>query len=289
MHFDVLRGHEVVTGPPGSDSGAEAIICDPVQSVTAAMMQRMPRLRTIVVAGTGADAIAVEAATDLGISILNVGPVLAQATADLAFGLIISAARLAPTAEARLRAGRWEGWRFSETFGRDVHGATLGLVGYGSIGQAVACRARGFSMRVIHHTRHPTGQAGWIATLDDLLVASDIVSLHIPLNDETRHLIGRRRLDLLGPGGVLVNTARGAIVDEDALAEALWGNRLLAAGLDVYEEEPHIFRSSAQCPTYRSSPPHGKRHAGDPQRDASRSCRSGGVTFCCLPRNRPSA
>ncbi len=127
-----------------------------------------------------------------------------------------------------------------ETFGRDVSGATLGLVGYGAIGRAVARRAGGFGMDVLHHTRTPTGEPGWRAELDALLADSDIVSLHVPLSDSTRGLIDARRIDLIGPSGVLVNTARGAVVDELALAAALQEGRLLAAGLDVYAHEPHV-------------------------------------------------
>jgi glyoxylate reductase len=124
--------------------------------------------------------------------------------------------------------------------GRDVHGATLGVVGYGRIGRAVARRAAGFDMRVLHHARTPTGEPGYVADVDELLSAADIVSLHVPLNDATRHLIDRRRLELMKPTAVLVNTARGPVVDEEALAEALESGRLFAAGLDVFEAEPKV-------------------------------------------------
>jgi glyoxylate reductase len=121
-----------------------------------------------------------------------------------------------------------------------VHGATLGLVGYGRIAQAVARRAEGFSMRVLHHSRRTTGLPGYVPDLDSLLRESDVVSLHVPLSSETVHLIDARRLKLLRPTAVLVNTARGAVVDEEALAEALETGRLFAAGLDVYEHEPIV-------------------------------------------------
>jgi glyoxylate reductase len=125
-----------------------------------------------------------------------------------------------------------------DTQGRDVHGATLGLVGYGRIARAVARRAAGFSMTVLHHTRSRTDEPGWRENLDAMLVDSDIVSVHIPLTESTRGLIDARRIALIGPSGVLVNTARGAVVDEFALATALERGELLAAGLDVYEYEP---------------------------------------------------
>src|SRR5205823_2305545 len=112
--------------------------------------------------------------------------------------------------------------------------------GYGRIGRAVARRAAGFDMPVLHHARHPTGEAGFVADLDELLAAADIVSLHVPLTDETRHLIDGRRLALMKPTAVLVNTSRGPVVDEEALAEALGEGRIFAAGLDVYEREPAV-------------------------------------------------
>jgi len=124
--------------------------------------------------------------------------------------------------------------------GRDPHGATLGLVGYGRIGRAVARRAKGFDMEVIHHTRRPTGEAGWIGDLHELLGRSDIVSLHVPLNPASRHLIGRTELAAMKPTAVLVNTARGPVVDEEALAEALEQGVIFAAGIDVYEREPAV-------------------------------------------------
>jgi glyoxylate reductase len=152
-------------------------------------------------------------------------------------------------AEATLRAGDWHGWTFiEEQFGRDVHGARLGLVGYGAIGRAVARRAVAFDMRIRHHTRTPTGAPGWTASLDELLARSDIVSVHVPLTEETRGLIDRRRIALLAPDAVLVNTARGAVVDGDALADALTEGRLLGAGLDVYVGEPAVSRRLLEAP-----------------------------------------
>jgi glyoxylate reductase len=138
-----------------------------------------------------------------------------------------------------MRAG-WEGWGINQYLGRDVHGAVLGLVGYGRIGAAVARRAGGFGMTVLHHTRRDTQVPGYTASLDTLLAEADIVSLHVPLNDATRHLIGRRELALMGRDAVLVNTARGPVVDEEALADALHDGTIFAAGLDVYEREPEV-------------------------------------------------
>jgi lactate dehydrogenase-like 2-hydroxyacid dehydrogenase len=239
--LEPLAGHELIAGDPGSDRTAQALICDPTQAVDAAAQERMPQLRVIGVAGAGSDAVDKPAAERRGVAILTAGEGLVQTTADLAFALILAASRLMHDAEARLRAGEWTGWRFLERdFGVDVHGAALGLVGFGSIGRAVAARAAGFGMEVAHHTRRPTGRTGWVRDLDALLAASDIVSVHVPLDDSTRRLIDARRIALLKPTAVLVNTARGAVVDEEALAEALHGGRLFAAGVDVYEREPAV-------------------------------------------------
>ncbi len=238
--LDALAGHELVTGPPGSDAAAQGLLCPPMVPVDAHALARMPALRVISVAGAGADAIDQRAAGERGIAILTAGEALVETMADAAFGLIIWAARRLSDSERTLREGRWEGWRFDETSGRDVHGAKLGLVGFGAIGRAVARRAAGFAMQVIHHTRSDTGAPGWTEQLDQLLADSDIVSLHVPLTDTTRRLIDRRRIGLMREDAVLVNTARGAVLDEEALAEALESGRLGAAGLDVYEHEPAV-------------------------------------------------
>jgi lactate dehydrogenase-like 2-hydroxyacid dehydrogenase len=238
--LDPLGAHRLIEGEPGSDAGAQALICGPTQRVDAAAQERMPRLRLIAVAGAGSDAVDRDAARARGISVLTAGAGLVETTADIAFGLIIAAARLMHDAEMTLRGGSWQGWRFIEDFGREVHGATLGLVGFGSIARAVARRAAGFEMQVLHHTRNPTHQPGWVEDLDELLAVSEILSIHVPLQESTHGLIDRRRIGLLRPTAVLVNTARGAVIDEEALADALIEGRLFAAGLDVYEDEPAV-------------------------------------------------
>jgi glyoxylate reductase len=182
----------------------------------------------------------VRAAARLGVAVTNTPGVLDESTADIAFALALMASRTLSDAEATLRAGRWSGWDINGFLGRDVHGAVLGVVGWGRIGRAVGRRASGFDMRVLHHARHATGVEGFVADLDELLAASDIVSLHVPLSIETRHLIDARRLAVMKPTAVLVNTARGAVVDEAALADALHDGTIFAAGLDVFEDEPAI-------------------------------------------------
>ncbi len=198
------------------------------------------RLRVVANVGVGYDNIDVAAATEAGVVVCNTPGMVEEATADLAFALILAASRRLSEAEADLRAGRWHGWEIDQYLGRNVHGATLGLVGYGGIGQAVARRARGFDMEVLHHTRTATGDPGWVGDLHDLLRRADVVSLHVPLTPQTRHLIGRAELAAMKPTAVLVNTARGPVVDEEALAEALEEGQIAAAGIDVYEAEPTV-------------------------------------------------
>jgi glyoxylate reductase len=220
---------------------ADAVVCLLTDRIDAAVIAAgAPRLQVVANVAVGYDNVDVEAASDAGVAVCNTPGVLDETTADLAFLLVLTASRLASQAEADLRGGRWEGWGVTQYLGRDVHGATLGLVGHGRVGQAVARRAAGFSMQVLHHTRHDTGDPGWRADLDVLLAESDVVSLHVPLSDATRHLIDAARLAKMRPSAVLVNTARGPVVDEEALAIALEEGSIFAAGLDVFEREPEV-------------------------------------------------
>lgn len=198
------------------------------------------RLRVVGNAAVGYDNVDLAAAHRLGIAVCNTPGVLDQTTADLAFLLVLAATRLASDAERDLRAGRWQGWGFMDHLARDVHGGVLGLVGYGRIARQVARRAEGFGMEVLHHTRHPTGFPGYVGTLEELLATADVVSLHVPLTEATRHLIGGDQLATMKPTGVLVNTSRGPVVDEGALVDALEAGTIFAAGLDVYDGEPAV-------------------------------------------------
>jgi glyoxylate reductase len=219
----------------------DAIVCLLTDKVDAAVLSAgAPRLRVVANVAVGYDNIDLQAAADHGIAVCNTPGVLDETTADLAFLLVLAAARRAWEAESDLRGGRWPGWDIDQYLGRDVHGAVLGVVGFGRIGQAVARRAAGFGMEVLHHTRRDTGMVGWRADLDALLAESDIVTLHVPLTDETRHLVDARRLRLMKRDAVLVNTSRGPVVDEEALATALEDGTIFAAGLDVYEREPEV-------------------------------------------------
>jgi glyoxylate reductase len=252
--LDGLAGHDLV-GPNTGDTPfsaeelrAHARECDAIVSlltdrIDAGVLDagaQGGRLRVVANVAVGYDNIDVRAAATHGITVCNTPGVLDDTTADTAFLLILAAARLAHTAEDDLRTGRWQGWGVTQYLGRDVHGATLGIVGYGRIGRAVARRASGFGMHVLHHARHATNEPGYVADLDELLGAADIVSLHIPGGPHTHHLIDARRLALMQATAVLVNTARGTVVDELALADALHEGRLFAAGIDVYEHEPAI-------------------------------------------------
>jgi glyoxylate reductase len=247
----LAAGHELVTRDDDSPFGPEELrdAVRDVDAVVCLLTDRIDddllaaggeRLRVVANVAVGYDNIDVGAATARGIAVCNTPGVLDETTADLAFLLMLAASRLAHDAEADLREDRWHGWGINQYLGRDVHGATLGLVGYGRIGRAVARRATGFGMSVLHHTRTDTGEPGHVADLNRLLAESDIVSLHVPLNDATRGLIGRAELAAMRPTAVLVNTARGPVVDEEALADALADGTIFAAGIDVFEREPEV-------------------------------------------------
>jgi len=205
-----------------------------------------PGLRVVSNVAVGYNNIDVEAATRRGVLVTNTPGVLDETTADLAFALILAAARRLGEGERMIRAGGWDGWAIDQLLGRDIHGSTLGIVGLGRIGQAVARRGRGFGMRIIYAQRSPAGAeverelGAERRELSDLLVEADFVSLHTPLTAETTRLIGAAELARMKPSAVLVNTARGPVVDEAALAQALRERRIFAAGLDVFEAEPKV-------------------------------------------------
>ncbi len=195
--------------------------------------------------GVGYNHIDIAAATANGIVVTNTPGVLTDDTADLAIMLMLMAGRRAGEGERHVRSGAWTGWRPTHMMGTRLTGVTLGIVGMGRIGRAVAQRARaGFGMRVVFWQPNPINSDGFDAlpctSLDELLAVSDVVSIHCPATPQTRHLIDARALALMRPGAILVNTARGDVVDETALAAALRAGRLAGAGLDVYAHEPRI-------------------------------------------------
>jgi len=202
-------------------------------------------LRVIANMAVGYDNVDVAAAGERGVVVTNTPGVLDETTADVAFMLLLAAARRLGEGERLLRAGRWEWWGPKQLMGRDVWGKQLGIVGFGRIGQSVARRAKGFGMQILYHNRSRKEEAeqelgARYLELDELLETADFVSIHTPLTDETSHLIGAAELAKMKPESVLVNTSRGPVVDEAALADALAEGRIFAAGLDVYEEEPTV-------------------------------------------------
>jgi glyoxylate reductase len=201
----------------------------------------LPDLRLVANFGVGYDRIDVAACAARGVAVTNTPGVLDAATADLALGLLLAARRRLVEGDALVRTGRWTvTWSEGPFLGREVSGATLGIVGLGRIGAAVARRARGFEMRVLYTGRSEREtDLGEFRPLDDLLRESDAVTLHVPLTRETHGLISRERLALLRDGATLVNTARGAVVDEEALVDELASGRI-TAGLDVFAEEPRV-------------------------------------------------
>ena len=206
--------------------GLLALLTDRIDG---ALIESCPDLRVISNYAVGSDNVDLDAAAARGIPVGITPDVLTEATADLAFAGLLAAARRLPEALAAVREGRWQTWEPDWLLGHDVHGATLGIVGYGRIGQAVARRAEGFSMRILATPRVP---------LDELLAESDAVTLHVPLTSETRHLIDADALARMKPTAILVNTARGGVVDQQALARALHRREIAGAALDVTDPEP---------------------------------------------------
>jgi glyoxylate reductase len=238
--------------PPARDElleaaeGAVGVLSNVTEKMDAEFMDAAgDGLRIIANMAVGYDNVDVEAAAERGIVVTNTPGVLDETTADTAFMLLLAAARRLGESERTLRAGRWEWWGPKLFVGVDVWGKTLGIVGMGRIGQAVARRGRGFGMEILYHNRSRNQDAekeldARYADLDELLRVADFVSIHTPLTDETQRLIGAEELDKMKPTAVLVNTSRGPVVDEEALADALAGQHIFAAGLDVYENEPQV-------------------------------------------------
>jgi glyoxylate reductase len=226
------------TGPPARQQliaaigRAEALLTMLTDRIDEEVIDAAPGLRAIANYAVGTDNIELAAATAHGIPVGNTPDVLTDTTADLAFGLMLAAARRLVEVDAVVRAGEWPVWSPGSFLGHDLHGSVLGVIGFGRIGRAVARRAEGFSMRVLHHSRSGGDP------LDVVLEQADFVSLHAPLTPETRGMIGDRELALMKPTAVLVNTARGELVQTSALARALRDGQIAAAGLDVTDPEP---------------------------------------------------
>jgi glyoxylate reductase len=252
----LAREHDVVVGEehaglrsPAFEHDAasfDALVTLFSDRVDAALLERVPRLRIVANYAVGYDNVDLAACAARGVVVTHTPGVLTEATADLAFGLLLATARRIAEGDRLVRRGGFRGLTPSFLLGARVHGATLGIVGLGRIGQAVARRARGFGMRVVYAGRqvaHPDVERALGAArlpLDELLARADFVSLHCPLTPETHHLVNAARLACMKPTAILVNTTRGAVVDEAALAAALARGTIAGAGLDVYEDEPRV-------------------------------------------------
>lgn len=224
----------------------EGLLCTISDRIDSEVLDRAPALKVIANYGVGFEHIDIDGATQRGIVVTNTPGVLTEATADLAFALILATARRVVEGDRRIREGKFQYWAPLLFLGQDVSGKTLGIIGLGRIGQAVARRAAGFGMRIIYSSRtrlEPLEEQELktsYASLDTLLREADFVTLHVPLTPQTRHLIGSRELELMKPSAYLINTSRGPVVDEAALVAALRQGQIRGAGLDVYEREPEL-------------------------------------------------
>jgi gluconate 2-dehydrogenase len=250
QHFDVTSNQS--DQPLGADelaarladkTGALTVLTDRIDE---ALLARCPNLRAVCNIAVGFNNFDLKAMSARGVMGTNTPGVLDAATADFTWALILATARRLTEAEAWLRAGQWHGWKLKLFLGHDVQGATLGVVGMGRIGQAVAKRARGFDMPVLYYNRKRLAPErerecnARYASLDELLARSDIVTLHTPYSAESHHLIGAAQLAKMKKSAILIHAARGGVVDDVALIAALKDGTIAAAGLDVYEGEPGL-------------------------------------------------
>jgi glyoxylate reductase len=244
-------------------ANADALVCLLLDRIDQRVLDRAPKLKVVANCAVGIDNLDLGALAARGIVATNTPDVLTEPTAEMAFALMLAAARRVGEGERMVRAGQWKGWALDQLLGQSLLGKTLGIVGYGRIGQAMARRGHGFGMRVTHASPRKAGASSTSSStaasstaasstaasstpvaervdLDTLFATADVISLHCPLTPETTNLVNARTLGLVKPTAVLVNTARGGCVDEAALADALESGRLFAAGLDVYAREPEI-------------------------------------------------
>lgn len=250
QHCEVLDNQADVPYTPDALAaklaGCDGLMCALTDRVDTTLLERCPKLKAVANIAVGYNNIDVPACTARGIQVTNTPGVLDDSTADLAFALMLAAARRVTEVEAYIREGAWTGWKLKQWLGVDVHHATLGILGMGRIGQAIARRAFGFDMKVIYHNRKrvaPEIEQRVNATyvgMDELLAQSDFVVLQMPYTPETHHLIGAKELAKMKPGAILINSTRGGVVDDKALIDALSRGVIRAAGLDVYEGEPKL-------------------------------------------------
>ena len=224
----------------------DGLMCSLTDKVDAALIARAPQLKVVANIAVGYNNIDVPACTARGIMVTNTPGVLDDSTADLAFALMLATARRITEVESYIRKGEWTGWKLKQWLGVDVHHATLGIIGMGRIGQAIARRAAGFDMKVIYHNRTRVAPEterrvnAAYASLDELLAQSDFIVLQMPYSPQTHHLIGAGQLKKMKPSAILINSTRGGVVDDAALVDALKSGTIRAAGLDVFEGEPRL-------------------------------------------------
>lgn len=243
----------------GKCRGVEGLLVNSAR-VSEEVLQAAPKLRAISNCGVGYDNIDVESCNRRRIPVTNTAGSLEETTADLAFTLLLASARRAIEADRYVREGRWDRWQWGLLHGLDIHHKTLGLIGFGGIGQPMARRGLGFAMRILYHSRHRVAENierelhAEYCDLDTLLGESDFISLHVPLTPATRHIIDRKALGLMKSTAIIVNTARGPVVDEEALVEALANRKIAGAGLDVFEKEPKVNPSLASLDNVALAP-----------------------------------
>lgn len=242
MEDRVLTKEEIIKGVRGKD----ALLCLLTDQIDAEVLSANPDLRVVANYAVGFNNIDVEAATNLGIPVSNTPGVLTETSADLTFALILAVGRRIPESDKYIRTGEWTGWGPLQFLGTDIHGSTLGIIGMGRIGKALVKRAKGFGMNVKYWNRTRLNQEEEkllgieYLSFSDLLKDADFISLHVAYNQETHHLIGPGELEKMQSTAVLINTSRGAVVDERALVHALQSGQIWGAGLDVFENEPKV-------------------------------------------------
>ena len=250
QHCEVIDNQgDVPFAPDALAAGladCDGLMCCLTDRVDAALLAAAPNLKVVANIAVGYNNIDVPACTARGVLATNTPGVLDDSTADLAWTLMLGAARRITEVERRVRTGEWTGWRLKQWLGVDVHHATLGIVGMGRIGQAIARRAAGFDMKVIYHNRKPIApdlecKANAVyVSFDELLARSDFIVLQVPYSPATHHLIGAAQLAKMKPTAILINSTRGGVVDDAALVAALKNGSIRGAGLDVYENEPKL-------------------------------------------------
>ncbi len=228
----------------------DAILCTPCDQIGADLIGKLPdRIRIISTFSVGYEHIDIAAAEKHGITVTNTPGVLSDATADIALLLMLGASRRAYEGEKMIRENRWEGWNPTQLMGIGLQGKRLGILGMGRIGQAVATLAKAFGMKIHYHNRTPLEyEATYHDSPESLLSVSDVLSLHFPLTDQTRKFLNEDRINMLPDNAVVINTARGGVIDDEALINALKSGRVAAAGLDVFEGEPRLHEGYRDLP-----------------------------------------